>query len=98
MRTLDRYLAGIFIRNFSFLFSRLPPFIFSGLIGELVDHAYPPQQILWDHLLSLPDVLVMMVPPSTILATVLTLSGLTRTNELVACFFLSASDFEESSI
>jgi lipopolysaccharide export system permease protein len=87
MRTLDRYFAGIFIRNFFLsLLSITALYFFQGLIGELVDHAYPPQQILFDHLLSLPDVLVMMVPPSTILATVLTLSGLTRTNELVAAF------------
>jgi lipopolysaccharide export system permease protein len=87
MRTLDRYLAGIFIRNFFLsLVSITILFFFQALIGDLMDRTYPPQQILFDHFMTLPDVIVMMTPPATILATVLTLSGLTRTNELVAAY------------
>lgn len=87
MRTLDRYLAGIFIRNFLLsLVSVSTLFLFQALIDDLTARNYPPQQVLFDHFLTIPQVIVQMTPPATILATVLTLSGLMRTNELVATY------------
>jgi lipopolysaccharide export system permease protein len=87
VRTLDRYIAGIFIKNFLLAVLALTAlFMFQALLGELVDRAYPPEQILFLHLLTVPQVIVQMMPPSVILGTVMTLSGLARTNELTACY------------
>jgi lipopolysaccharide export system permease protein len=87
VKTLDRYLAGIFIKNFAFaLTGMLALFLFQALLGELLERLYPPNQVIVYNLLHIPEILVQMAPPAVLLATVLTLSGLSRTNELVACF------------
>jgi lipopolysaccharide export system permease protein len=87
MKTLDRYLAGVFLKNFVLSVASLSTlFLFQALLGELLDHVYPPNQIVIYHLLNLPQIVVQMMAPSVLLATVFTLSGLARTNELVACF------------
>ncbi|HUP55821.1 MAG TPA: LPS export ABC transporter permease LptG [Bdellovibrionota bacterium] len=87
MKTLDRYLAGIFIRNFLLaLAAMVSLFLFQALLGEMIDRVYPPNQIVYYNLLNIPQILVQMAPPAVLLATVMTLSGLARTNELVACF------------
>lgn len=87
MKTLDRYLALIFARNLlgaSLGFAAL--LMFQGLIFDLFDHRYPSNQVWTYHLLNLPQILIQMSPPAVLLATVLTLSGLSRTNELIAAF------------
>jgi lipopolysaccharide export system permease protein len=87
VRTLDRYLAGIFLKNFFLAtFALTALFMFQALLGELFDHNYTTEQIIFYHMLNLPLVLVQMMPPSVLLGTVTTLSGLARTNELTACF------------
>ena len=87
MKTLDRYLAGIFIKNFLVsIFALASVFLFQSLLGELLERAYPSNQILFYNFLKLPDIIVQMAPPAVLLATVMSLSGLSRTNELVACF------------
>jgi lipopolysaccharide export system permease protein len=86
MRTLDRYLAGIFLRNFAIsVISMSTLFLFQALLGQLFEHEFPGDQVLIFNLLDLPKIIVQMMPPSVLLATTFTLSGLTRTNELVAC-------------
>src|ERR1700677_3424542 len=86
MRTLDRYLAGIFIKNFLIsVLSMSCLFLFQALLAKLVEHEFPGDQWLVFHLLGLPQIIVQMMPPSVLLATTFTLSGLTRTNELIAC-------------
>jgi lipopolysaccharide export system permease protein len=87
VRTLDRYLAAIFVKNFLLATVALTTlFLFQALLGGLFDRAYEPSQVIIYHLMSIPQIIVQMMPPSVMLATVLTLSGLSRTNELVACF------------
>src|SRR5579885_1966560 len=87
MKTLDRYLAGIFVRNFVFaLVAMVSLFLFQALLGELLDRTYQPHQILVYNFLNVPQIVVQMAPPAVLLGTVMTLSGLSRTNELVACF------------
>src|SRR5688572_13680184 len=87
VKTLDRYLAGIFIRNFLLaLVAMVLLFVFQSLLGQLIDRTYPPNQVVYYNLLHIPEILVQMAPPAVLLATVMTLSGLSRTNELVACF------------
>lgn len=87
MKTIDRYIASLFIKNFFLAVVSLTSlFLFQALLGEFFDHAYSPQQILIYHLLDVPQRMVQMMPPSVLLATVFTLSGLNRTQELVACY------------
>jgi lipopolysaccharide export system permease protein len=87
MKTLDRYLAGTFLKNFLVATTALTAlYLFQALLGELVDHEFATSQILTYNLLALPQILVQMIPPSVLIATVMTISGLNRTNELVACF------------
>ena len=86
MKTLDRYLAGIFVKNLILaIVSMTSLFFFQALLGGLFEHAYPAEQVIIYHLLDLPNILVQMTPPSVLLATVFTLSGMSRTNELIAC-------------
>jgi lipopolysaccharide export system permease protein len=87
MRTLDRYIAGVFIRSFlmgSLALTSL--FVFQAMMSELMEQPYPPAQILIHNLMALPQVFVQMSPPAILVATVLTLAGLNRSNELVACY------------
>lgn len=87
MKTLDRYLAGFFIRNLGLsIFSMSALFLFQALFQDLYDHNFPINQIVVYHLLGIPKVMVEISPPAVLLATVLTFSGLARTQELIACF------------
>jgi lipopolysaccharide export system permease protein len=87
MRTIDRYIAGTFLRNF--LVSALALtvlYVFQALLGELLSHEFPAHQVIVHNLLQVPQIFVQMSPPAILLATVLTLSGMNRSNELVACY------------
>ncbi|MCM2322236.1 MAG: LPS export ABC transporter permease LptG [Oligoflexia bacterium] len=87
MKTLDRYLAGIFLRNFALAVVALSClFVFQAFMGDLFNRSYPSEQLLVFHLLAFPQIIVQMMAPSVLLATVLTLSSLNRSNELVACY------------
>lgn len=87
MRTLDRYLAGTFVQNILLAVLALTTlFTFQALIGDILHHSYPAEKVVVYHLLNLPQIIVQMIPPGVLLATVLTLSGLNRTAELTACF------------
>lgn len=86
MKTLDRYIAAFFIKNFLIaVFAMTSLFLFQALLGDILDKSFGADQVLIYHLLNLPQIVVQMMPPSILLATVFTLSGLSRTNELVAC-------------
>lgn len=86
MRTLDRYLAGIFLKNFGLGIMALSSlFMFQALLGDLLDHNFTSGQVLYYHLLNLPQTVVQMAPPAVLMGTVMTLSGIARTNELTAC-------------
>src|ERR1700739_2007783 len=60
-------------------------FLFQSLLGDILDKSFPSEKILFFRPLDLPQIIVHMMPPSVLLATVFTLSGLSRTNELIAC-------------
>lgn len=86
MKTLDRYIAGIFVKNvITSIIGMAALFWFQSMFTDLYDHTHPMHQILTYHMLNLPQVIVQMSPPGILLATVLTLSGLSRTAELIAC-------------
>ncbi|HAR44032.1 MAG TPA: LPS export ABC transporter permease LptG [Bdellovibrionales bacterium] len=92
MKTLDRYIAGVFIRNFLVALGSLATiFLFQAIIGETLDQPYPAEQIIYHNFLDLPRILVQMAPPAVLLATVLSLAGLARTNELTAIFSIGVS-------
>jgi lipopolysaccharide export system permease protein len=92
MRTLDRYIMGIFFKNLILsILAMCVLFLFQALFSDLFDHTYTFNQVLYYHLLNMPQVMVQMAPPSVLLATVVTLSGLARTQELVACYAIGIS-------
>ncbi len=87
MKTIDRYIAALFLRNFLLASMALTAlYVMQNLLGDVLDHRFPTHQILFYGLLGVPQVYVQMSPPAVLLATVLTLSGLNRSNELTACF------------
>ena len=87
MKTLDRYIAGIFLRNLILAVIAMSAlFLFQSMFTDLYDHNHSTQQILIYHFMNVPQIIVQMSPPAVLLATVLSLSGLSRTHELIACY------------
>jgi lipopolysaccharide export system permease protein len=87
MLLLDRYFGAQFVKNFLIAaFALVAFYLFQSLIGELFSHEYTREQVLYYHFLGIPQVFVQLAPPAILLSTVLTLAGLARTQELVACF------------
>lgn len=87
MKTLDRYIASIFLRNFGLASCTLCIlFVFQAFLGDLIDASSPPGKLLVYHALNIPQVFVQMTPPAILLGTVLSLSNLNRSNELVAMY------------
>ena len=87
MKTLDRYISATFLKNFLVSVASITfLYFFQALIGDLFDQEYPARQTLAYALMNMPMIFVQMIPPSVLMATVLTLSGLSRSNELIACY------------
>lgn len=87
MRILARYISAVFIKNFILSVLGLTAlYMFQELLHQLLSSKYEIYKILFYNSLDIPQIIVQMTPPSVLMATVLTLSGLTRTNELTACF------------
>lgn len=87
MRTLDRYIVGIFVKNLLVaLIAMSILFLFQAMFTDLYDHNNSIDQVIYYHWLNVPQIAVQMCPPSVLLATVLTLSGLSRSHEIVACY------------
>lgn len=90
MQILARYLAASFFRNLVLALIGLSGlFYFQALITQVNDFTMS-QRILYQ-LYDIPATLVMITPPSVLLATVLTLSAFSKTNELIACFSIGIS-------
>jgi len=87
MKVLSRFISGLFFRNYLVSASSLTLlFFFQAMLGQVLNHEYSIQQIFIYNILSVPQYFVQMTPPAVLMATVLTLSGLSRTNELIACY------------
>ena len=87
MKTLDRYLAGLFVKNLLIaILSLAGIFLFQALMGDMISNQMTTEQALVYHFLALPQTVVQMTPPAVLLATVLTLASLNRTNELIASY------------
>jgi len=89
MRILARYISSLFVKNFLMASIGLTVLIlFQATLAQLLDSEFPAYQVLFYQLLKVPRVFVQMSPPSVLLATVLTLSTMNRSHELVACYSL----------
>ena len=66
-------------------------FVFQAFFGQLFDHVFTLSQLIYYHWLNVPLMLVQAMPCSVLLATVMTLSQLVRTHELVACYAIGFS-------
>lgn len=87
MGTLDRYITFAFLKNFFMaVFGLAVILLVQTLLSELMDRTYTSSQVIYYRLLFFPEMLVQMTPPGVLIATVITLSGLNRTNELTACY------------
>lgn len=87
MRTLDRYIAATFVKSLLLAVLSLGLFmVLQSLMVDLFNREFEARQTIIFHLLNLPNLMVQLAPPATLLAIVLTLSGLSRTQELVACY------------
>jgi lipopolysaccharide export system permease protein len=87
MKTLDRYIVGIFVKHLIVaLFGMSILFLFQAFFSDLFDRNNAIEQVIYYHALNVPQIIVLMCAPAVLLATVLTLSGLSRTHEIVACY------------
>ncbi len=87
MKTIDRYLTEFFVKNFLLTLVGLTAvFVFQAMLTQLVDGEFSVGQLLYYHLLGVPRIVAQFAPPSVMIATLMTLSGLNRSQELVACY------------
>lgn len=66
-------------------------FLFQIILAGLLDRAFTVGQLVYYHVLNTPQILVQSAGPSVLMATVMTLSNLSRTYELVACYSVGVS-------
>ena len=84
MQILARYIATAFFKNLVLVLLGLTGlFFFQTLLTQINDFEFA-QKIIFN-LYDIPSMMVMVAPPSVLLATILTFSALSKTNELVAC-------------
>ncbi len=87
MKTLDRYIIALFLKNLAVAaFGLTAIYLFQQITSMMIDSDFPTRQVLIFNAYQMPAIFVQMVPPSMLIGTVLTLSGLNRTNELTAIF------------
>ena len=87
MKTLDQYITLGFLKNYGVAILSLTfLYFFQDLLGDLFNAEFSPYDIIFHKFYKIPLIFVQMNPPAVLLSTVITLSGLNRTNELVACY------------
>lgn len=87
MKTLDRYIILLFLKNLAVAAVGLTViYLFQQITTMVLESDFKTRQILIFNLFQVPAVFVQMIPPSVLIGTVLTLSGLNRTNELTAIY------------
>ncbi len=85
MRLLDRYILSSFIKNVGLgVFGMTLMFLFQAMFTDIFEHRFETTQIVIYHLLDIPKIVVQMAGPSILLATMLTLMGFAKTQELIA--------------
>jgi lipopolysaccharide export system permease protein len=85
MQILARYIATAFFKNLILVLLGLTGLFFFQTILTQINDFELAQKIIYN-LYDIPSMMVMVAPPAVLLATVLTFSALSRTNELVACY------------
>jgi lipopolysaccharide export system permease protein len=85
MQILARYIATAFFKNLILVLLGLTGLFFFQTILTQISDLELAQKIIFN-LYDIPSMMVMVAPPSALLATVLTFSALSKTNELVACY------------
>jgi lipopolysaccharide export system permease protein len=88
VRTLDRYVGREFIRLF-FLFSLAAPLLFiladwTDNIDTYTEERIPPLDVALGYLYMLPQFVLFSIPIAALIATVFTVSNMTRHSELAA--------------
>ena len=97
MQILARYLATTFFKNLMLsLLGLAGLFFFQTVITQLNDYVL--SQLVIYSLYDLPRMLVMVAPPATLIATVLTFSTMSRNNELIACHSIGISLMQMLSV
>jgi lipopolysaccharide export system permease protein len=87
MKTLDRYIGAAFLKNFLLAVMGLTLlYVFQALMSSILAGEFPFRQVVIYNFLQAPEIFTLMAPPSVLLGTVFTLSGLNRTAEMTACF------------
>jgi lipopolysaccharide export system permease protein len=90
MQILARYLGMTFFKNLTLALLGLAGlFFFQNVVTQLND--FDLSQLVIFSLYDLPRMMIMVAPPATLIATVLTFSTLSRTNELIACHSIGIS-------
>ncbi|MBU6153613.1 MAG: LPS export ABC transporter permease LptG [Bdellovibrionales bacterium] len=85
MQILARYIAGAYFRNLILSTSGLVVLLFfQSVITQVNDYTLAQKVIM--NLYDLPGMWIMVAPPGVLMATILTLSALSKTHELVACY------------
>ena len=87
MRLLSRYLAGLFLKSFfGAAIGLVTLIVFQGILTKLLEGDFPASQVILFNVMLSPEIFVQMTPPAVLIATLITLATLNRTNELVACY------------
>ena len=87
MRLLDRYVCRQFIRNVGLSWLALGLFyLVQALFSDLFERKYQVGHLVIYHFLGLPQILLQICGPSVLLATVMTLLGLSQRRELIALY------------
>jgi lipopolysaccharide export system permease protein len=87
MKILARYISAIFLKNFLLsLFGLTALYLVQAILGDIFHVSHTVQQVITFYLLGVPEIVMQLIPPAVMTATVLTLSGMGRSNELTACY------------
>lgn len=90
MQILARYIATAFFKNLLLSLMGLTVlFFFQTILTTLNDYTLA-QKLIY-YLYDIPSMMVMVAPPSALIATVMTFSAFSKTNELVACYSIGIS-------
>ncbi len=90
MQILARYIATAFFKNLLLsLLGLTGLFFFQTILTQANDFTLS-QRLIY-YLYDIPNMLVMVSPPSALIATVMTFSSFSKTNELVACYSIGIS-------
>lgn len=97
MQILARYIATLFFKNMILTLLGLTGlFFFQTILTQINDFSLA-QKVIYN-LYDIPSMMVMVAPPAVLLATVLTFSSLSKTNELTACYSIGISIAQMMSV